>query len=63
MQITKCDLHKWFDRAQVLNHYFVGLVGVPAANAAPSSHQPQSQASYVGGTCRLASTAVSACVR
>jgi len=47
--------------AQVLNHYFVGLVGVPAANAAPIINtQPQSQASYVGGTVPFSVTAVSA---
>jgi len=46
--------------AQVLNHYFVGLVGVPAANAAPIINvQPQSQPSYVGGSVTLSVTAVS----
>ena len=47
--------------AQVLNHYFVGLVGVPAASAAPIINvQPQSQPSYVGGSVTLTVTAVSA---
>lgn len=47
--------------AQVLNHYFVGLVGVPAASAAPIINvQPQSQPSYVGGTVTFSATAVSA---
>ncbi len=47
--------------AQVLNHYFVGLVGVPAASAAPIINvQPQSQPSYVGGTVTFSVTAVSA---
>ncbi len=37
--------------AQVLNHYFVGLVGVPASNSVPIiTVQPQSQPSYVGAT-------------
>jgi hypothetical protein len=47
--------------AQVLNHYFVGLVGVPAANAVPIiNSQPQAQPSYVGGAVTLNVTAVSA---
>jgi hypothetical protein len=47
--------------AQVLNHYCVGLVGVPSANAAPIIDiQPQSQQSFVGGTLPLSVTAVSA---
>src|ERR1022692_985500 len=46
--------------AQVLNHYFVGLVGVPAANAVPIiNSQPQAQPSYVGGAVTLNVTAVS----
>src|SRR4029079_8089357 len=47
--------------SQVLNHYFVGLVGVPASRAAPIiNSQPQSQASYVGGTVPFSVSAVSA---
>ncbi|HVU27215.1 MAG TPA: LamG-like jellyroll fold domain-containing protein [Verrucomicrobiae bacterium] len=47
--------------AQVLNHYFVGLVGIPAASARPIINvQPQSQPSYVGGMVTFSVTAVSA---
>ena len=46
--------------AQVINHYFVGLVGVPASNSVPIINtQPQSQASYVGGTAVFSVVAVS----
>ena len=47
--------------AQVLNHYFVGLVGIPAVSAVPIINiQPQSQPSYVGGSVTFSVTAVSA---
>jgi hypothetical protein len=46
---------------QVLNHYFVGLVGVPATSSVPIINvQPQSQPSYVGGTVTFSVIAVSA---
>lgn len=45
---------------QVLNHYFVGLIGVPATSARPIINvQPQSQPSYVGGSVTFSVTAVS----
>ncbi|HEX7655073.1 MAG TPA: LamG-like jellyroll fold domain-containing protein, partial [Verrucomicrobiae bacterium] len=47
--------------AQVLNHYFVGLVGVPALSAVPIINtQPQAAPSYVGGSVTFSVTAVSA---
>jgi autotransporter-associated beta strand protein len=47
--------------AQVLNHYYMGLLGTPAATSVPIINvQPQSQPSYVGGTVTFSVTAVSA---
>ncbi len=47
--------------AQVLNHYSVGLIGVPANNAVPIINvQPQAQSTYVGGKVVFSVTAVSA---
>jgi hypothetical protein len=47
--------------AQVLNHYFEGLLNTPAALSAPIiSSQPQSTPSYIGGTVIFSVSATSA---
>ena len=47
-------------RAQILNHYFEGLVGNAADSSAPIINvQPQPQSTYVGGKATFSVTAVS----
>jgi len=47
--------------AQVLNHYFVGMLNTPATLSVPIiSSQPQSQPSYIGGTVTFTVSATSA---
>ena len=46
--------------AQVLNHYFVGLIGISPSNAVPLiTAQPQQQATYVNGTVTFSVSALS----
>jgi Concanavalin A-like lectin/glucanases superfamily len=47
--------------SQVLNHFAVGLVGVPAANAVPIiTAQPQPQSTFIGGNVTFSVSTVSA---